>query len=62
MDSAYATFGGLAAPWLYCSFQDAQGFDLIKGFVSWEWEQGGRKEGRSEGGGGGKTNGTEEGG
>lgn len=38
----------------------ARGFDLIKGFESWEWEQGGRKEGRSEGGRGGKTNGAEE--
>lgn len=45
MDRAYATFGSLAAPWLYCSFSGARGSGLIKGFVSWEWEQGGRKEG-----------------
>lgn len=36
----------------------AQGLDLIKGFVSWEWEQCERKEGKREEGRGGTTNGT----
>lgn len=35
----------------------AQGFDLVKGFVSRQWEQAGGKEGRSEGGEDGRANG-----
>ena len=55
MDRAYATFGGFSRSLVVLQLPGAQGFDLIKGFVNWEWEQGGRKEEWSKGGRGGKN-------
>lgn len=50
MDRAYTTCGGaLATPRFVLQLPGAGGFDLIKGFLSWEWELDERKEGEKGG-------------